>query len=325
MTSTQNWDGVPWMVGGGAEHTPDVGRVLAFQAFRGQEGIMGVNDLKVSQLGTPGAGVSVAPGACSILARSLGNDYQAYTGRLPQADTADIGSTTAAVRRDLIVARVEDPFESGESWAEPSDVGVGPYIFTRVIPGVAAGVTRLQQVPGHENDSGIALARIDIPVSTSVITNAMITDLRKIALPRRDRRLLSYYVTEDHNLNATDFAEWPGLAHWTVDIPSWATGARVIATWSQVELTIGASRGALRVELGAAASQQTVYDLPASMVGSRSTLTAGGDIAVSSAMRGTTVTAKLTGFRTSPGYTGQLQGDTSTTVFLDIEFYEAAG
>src|SRR5688572_17632017 len=105
------WDNAPWMIGGGVEHSVEVARLLAYIAGNGKEGIVRPTHLRVTQQGTPAASVRVLTGAAVILNRTAGADSQSYLGRMPSNDTVAITPTTAAARSDLIIGRVEDPYQ----------------------------------------------------------------------------------------------------------------------------------------------------------------------------------------------------------------------
>ena len=57
-----SFDSVPWFVGGGALHSPEVARLLAHAATSGAAGVVTPADLAVSALPVPGASVRVAVG-----------------------------------------------------------------------------------------------------------------------------------------------------------------------------------------------------------------------------------------------------------------------
>lgn len=321
------WDSVPWMVGGGAQHSPEVGRVLAYAAFNGNEGIIGSGDLKVSALSTPAGSVNIAPGACSVLSRASGAKYQAYAGRLQSQDTLVVPGTGGTVRSDLIVARVEDPFVSGEPYSNPSDPTVGPYIFSRVISNVPKTTTNVLQL--GKNYSAVALARIDWPANTSVVQQGMIVDLRNIANPRRQRQLYNYNGTlaanPADNLTAASPTgkQWPAAGGaFSVDVPTWATQAFVIVSWGQVQAN-GNATGNLWFTLGTVAADAIKYD-NVNLAGSvRQSFTASDVLAIPSALRGTTQTLKLMGSRDNTA--GQtistyLQTDYAVSLTVDVEF-----
>jgi hypothetical protein len=316
------WDNVPWAIGGGAQHSPEVARLLAYAAFRSNEGTLGPLDLQVKALGVPGGSVTVDPGACTILCRSTGGAYQSYAGRLLTQDTLAIPATGGSARSDLIVARVEDPYMAGEPWADPTDPTTGPYIFTRRIPGVPNTTTDVASLGlGY---SAIPLARVDVPASTGTITGAMIHDLRKIANPRRERDLIAQAWGSTNTLTASSYTEWPTGAHWSIAVPTWATQLKVLATWAQILTPSGASNpgGGLLISFGSLSSSTVAYDTTSNTGSSRSTYMCGDRLTIPASMRGTTQTLTLKGTRGSG--TGAIQADAYSALAVDYEFSEIA-
>jgi hypothetical protein len=304
-------------------------RLLAYQAFNGNEGILGPDDLKVTAQDVPTSSVKVAVGACAIRIKNAALTYQAYAGRMPTIDTPiNIAATGGSVRSDMIIARVEDPNNAGEGWAVPGDRTVGPYIFTRVISGVP-GTAKTLADAGIPTHNAIPLARIDIPVSTSTITNAMIVDLRKIANPRRERRVFTVNPGGTVNLTSASFVDFYGS--WTVDVPAWATSAIMLASLGGVRCdrfdgsTNGSANGQLRLLLGASLASQGVgynVDVPPSFTSWRGMLGVGDTVAVGSSLRGTNQTVKIQGKKDSGNK--NIYADTSSFASVDLEFIEAA-
>ncbi|GBQ03923.1 hypothetical protein SSP531S_54020 [Streptomyces spongiicola] len=320
------WDSVPWFTEGGAEHSSEVARVLGYAAFGGHEGTIGSADLQVKALSSPAAKIQVRPGACAILNRASGSTYQAYAARLPTTDTVDIPGTGSAARSDLIVARIENPYSYGETWPNPSDPKVGPYVFTRVISGVPNTTKSVRQVTG--NFSAITLARIDIPANTSSITQAMIKDLREMANPRRQRqvRYMHGHRTGGDSVGDVKLPAWeefPQGCRWPIEIPPWATRATIIATWSGLnQKNAKDSYGYLRARLGSATTLITNFDCDWEGTPQRHTFVGGGQIDIPASMRGTVQDGVLEGSG-AVAYTGQLLADAGSTMFFDIEFEEA--
>jgi hypothetical protein len=303
-------------VGGGAQHSPEIARVLSYAAFGGAEGIVGSDDLAVREKSVPDSTVQVLPGACSILNRASAQAYQAYVGRLPSAESVAIAPTDASGgRSDLIVVRVEDPYLAGEPWGDPVDPAIGPYVFTRVIPNVPAGTTSLQQVePGQ---SGIAIARIDLPASTGTVTQAMIQDLRVLPNPRRERRQMLAFPSSSESLTSGNFVRFPGAAQWSVQVPSWATKAIVRGEIAGVKAS-GSLVGTSRVLLGSLVGQVAPFDFGS---GTRGTVLSADEFSIPVAMRGTTQTLQIQGKRNSG--TGSLESGGWITALSDIEFVES--
>ncbi|QOV40148.1 hypothetical protein IM697_18140 [Streptomyces ferrugineus] len=316
------WDSVPWFTEGGAQHSSEVARLLAFAAFGGAEGVVGSRDLRVRALSSPGAEVQVTTGACAIVNRAAGAAYQAYAGRLPTADSVDIAATGVSPRSDLIVARVENPYSFGETWPNPADPTVGPYIFTRVISGVPRTTTRVSQV--RASDSAIALARIDIPANTSAITQAMIKDLRSMVSPRRDRRLYTVFPTSLSTLGYSDnkWHNWPGVASWDIDVPLWATRAKIVVTVAGLRFTRADVFAKMHSVFGGDPGQDTVIDDDQGANIRRQTVVVADNMSVPSSKRGTTQTLRLQTYMYK-AETGDVSVDAGTSIIADVEFVEA--
>ena len=184
-----NFDAVPWFTEGG-RHSANVARNVAYAAFKGKQGIMAPKDFEVRETATPGASVDVYPGTRSAINRAGGVSGEMYVGRLPILDNVPIAATTATARHDLICARVVNPFFEGgfpaSGWPTlNADPKLGPFIALFVVSNVGATVKTL-----FEHDptmTGVALARVDLPASTSVVTQSMIVDLRKMCGVRNER------------------------------------------------------------------------------------------------------------------------------------------
>lgn len=317
------WDSAPWMVKG-ARHAAEVGRLLAYVATRGNEGIINPTDLKVLPLAVPGNQVRVSPGAAVILNRYANSSWQSYAGRNPTDDLSPtiVATGAGSGRSDLIVARVEDPQYPGTTPpASPLDAN---YIFTRVIQGVPAGTTRATEL--NLGYPALALARLDIPASTAAITSGMIVDLRKVANPRREKGSGIYYPSADITMSKVAYANWPftvGSAV-NVNVPEWATGIEIRCSISGAEIT-GAA-GAMQ-----AAGLRTVFDGVAStqhqaLIGygpvQRPFVQVIGKHDISAAQRGTTRIITTQGVQ-SEGV-GAIKADYQTTISLEWEFTEAA-
>lgn len=221
------WDAVPWFVGGGAQHSPEVARLLAYAATNGAEGIVSPGDLKVTATTVPSGSINVSTGECLIRNRAQGGAAQTYVGRNPTQDTVSVAATGSTTRSDLVIAQIEDPFMPGEPWQEPEDVLNGPYIFTRVIPNVPPWATKVQDISGFAGRSAITLARIDIPANTGAITDDMIVDLRQVALPRQKRQMFVHSISQEAELKSTTDVQWFS-DEIAVDIPEWATSCQMI-------------------------------------------------------------------------------------------------
>ncbi|WP_413100921.1 hypothetical protein [Streptomyces sp. Inha503] len=317
------WDSVPWFTEGGASHSSEVARLLAYAAFGGAEGVVGSADLQVKALSTPAAAVQVRTGACAIINRAQGGAYQAYAARLPTADQVPIAATGVSARSDLIVARVENPYSYGETWPNPADPTVGPYVYTRVISGVPKTTTTVRQV--RSSDSAIALARIDLPANTTTITQAMIKDLRTMVAPRRDRRLYTAFPSTLSTLTYSDnkWHNWPGEpAKWDIDVPTWATRLKIVTTIAGLRMTKADVFASMQNVFGTIKGQNTVIDDDTGKETRRQTVVIADNLSISSSVRGTTQRLYLQTYM-SKIETGDLSVDGSTSIVSDVEFVEA--
>jgi hypothetical protein len=323
------WDSVPWFVGGGAQHSPEVARLMAYAATSGAEGIVTPGDLKVRALAVPGGSVRVAAGAALVKNRATGGTSQTYVARNPIEDVVAIGPTgSGAGRVDLIVAQIEDPFMAGEPWQNPSDPRVGPYVYTRVIPNVPAGTKSLQDIPAYSGRSAITLARVDIPASTGTITSAMITDLRKLALPRESRyvKIIPAGAT-DKDLTSSTFTFWPPSGNGVnsaikLPVPSWATKAFIRMDVNSVAHVAPGFIGDLRIKLDTLAGPSVPVDLDLPSGAEHVNQSVWFEVDVTG-FQGKDVPIALEGLRRA-GYTGLLRTRPSTQYVLEAQFYEAA-
>lgn len=319
-------EGVPWMIGGGAEHSAEVGRLLAYAACGGAEGVVGPGDFKVTASSpTPNGNINIAPGGLAALNQFPNGGQQTY---LVRNDATIVKGMTAqgssGVRYDLVCIVIEDPQYAGQP--APPDVADGPYVKVVVYENVASTVKTLAEVDSAQ--AGLALARVKFDASDGTVLTGDITDLRQMVQPRTKNftRVIS-------PAGATALpAAWgtaPVGASWNIDIPVWATRAIIKGTWGGVLFTDTASGagnavGSARVLLGGVVqSEQTSFqaDATASNKPVTQTLMSAGDIAVPSNIRGTSqaLSAQLikTGGTGMTAVTNQF-----TTCIAEIEFYE---
>ncbi|WAB10793.1 minor tail protein [Arthrobacter phage Tuck] len=329
-----SWDSVPWFVGGGAEHSPEVARLLAYAAVGGAEGLVTPDDLKVSPLAVPGGGVQIAPGAALIRNRAAGGSEQTYVARNPVTDTVTIAATgSGSGRTDLIVAQIEDPFMAGEPWQDPVDPKVGPYVYTRVISNVPSGTKRLQDVPGYSGRSAITLARVTLPASTGTVTAGMITDLRKLARPRTERRMTTVFPsgarTAGNKLPTSSYAPWPltSAQRPAVDVPTWATRIDIAVHMSGILFMKGGSTvdsvAGIRTVFGTTTpAENGILIQDVEDADGRYTYTLVGTHAIPASMRGTTQYIEPQGVRTAGA--GNWYADYQSSIVVDWQFSEEA-
>jgi hypothetical protein len=230
----------PMMVNGGI-HPARTMRMMIRDLSRGSQGVTEYNDLKVSQLTTPGAGVAVADGSGVVRGAAWGQG--SYTQYNVGSATVNIAPTGASGRTDMVVLRVLDPEYEGSLNPAADDIG-----YFHVVSNVSATAT---QPPAGM--TAIPLARIAIPPNTATITDAMITDLRGIANPRRDRQIYTASPTADQNWagNAKGtYVSYPPAARWTFTVPAWAVRARIVFTLAAMQVINGSVYGAATFKLG---------------------------------------------------------------------------
>src|SRR5690606_29869039 len=203
-----------WAVQGG-QASATVARALTFAVSGGRYGggIAEAEHLRVVANGT--SNVTVEAGAAIIPSRYSGDGvYSSYAvvndGPIPLAVPAT-PSGSGATR--YVIARIDDPNFGG---TEPPNRATAA--FSKV--DLVGSITGLPY-------PFIALAKITQPASTSAITQAMITDLRKVANPRRMRDTYDKVVTGTQDLTSASFVDWPSAGNLSLEIPEWATKAIV--------------------------------------------------------------------------------------------------
>jgi hypothetical protein len=230
----------------------------------------------------------------------------------------------------MIVAKVEDPTVSGAGWSH--NPLTEQLVYSRVISGVAGGSTT-----PPAGISAIPLARVDVPPSTSAITQAMIVDLRYMMNARRDRQLYAVNLSGGpYNLanNQTSFITWPTPASFAVPVPAWAVSAKIIAMWTQIQSvwvagSTGGPFGQVQFKLGSLTSQAMTIDSSTTSTSTniyRDTGLCVDTLAIPLAMRGTSQTFVLQGKGNGPtgaGGASRWVMDTSSGYVVDIEWQES--
>ncbi|MFE6186496.1 hypothetical protein ACFQ6U_18935 [Streptomyces sp. NPDC056465] len=302
----------PMMVHGGT-HPARAMRMMIRDLARGNAGVTEGNDLRVSPLPTPGAGVRVGDGSAVVRGASWAQG--SYTQYNVGDAIVPIAPTGASARSDLVTLRIEDPEYEGTRDPLTQDIG-----YFHVVSGVSASTTA-----PPAGMTAIPLARIDIPANTATITSAMIKELRSIANPRKDRRIYTASPPGDQNWagNAKGtFVAWPPAAKWTIAVPPWATTVRVVMTIAGVQVLKGGIWAYFAWRLGPSVQGQGVTaDTGKSDGSERLNLISADTQTVPALLRGTNqpLTA-LMGLDSDQA--GVLQADVATTAVCDIEFSE---
>ena len=320
---------VPYLVGGGFEHSAEVMRAMLAASTSGAEGIVNAGDFKVRPLAVPGTSVRVAPGNALIRNSYGGGQAQTYACRAGSETEVPIEATgSAGSRTDLIVARIDDPTYQGGAF-DPLTFEAARF---EVIKGVPASTKTVAGL--GLSYPAIALARVKLPASTGTVTAAMITDLRSVALPRIQRHLFTHNLSneETDSINppvGDEMGEaWPNV-FWNFTIPDWATRVRVRALLGgvRVEEKSPNNYGNLFVRFGTVptgfSTQYGRWDN--SMAGgiTRQTFMVADDRTVPSSFRGIDTRAYIRATRKNNNSNVPLL-DTFSSISLDLEFYETA-
>lgn len=318
MATTSGFEGVPWMVGGGARHSADVGRMLAFVSTGGAEGVAQPGDWKVTA--TPNGKITIARGSGMVINREPTVEAQSYAVRAPGVSTIDIDLPASSARSDLVIVRVEDPQYGWPAYPAGSEARKdGPYAFPRVISGVSPSVVNAKQL--GIADSHYAIARIDIPAGATEITQEMIKDLRKLVQARQERFFdARQHTTAPHNLTPAAgnpfVTSWPNTFNPQVTVPDWATTFRQTITVANIRQYNEVTSGQFRAMLGTIGGAAPDFTFEAVPYGTRTLIGAnGGDC---TAIAGQIVQSRSDGLVTAGG----LYAASGVAVIHDIQFYE---
>lgn len=339
MATINGFYKTPWFIGGGAVHTPEVARNFASNATGRTHGIIGTPDLKVTQLDVPGTAVKIATGSAVIRVRNTQAAQQSYDAFAETTSQVDVVATgSGAGRSDLVILRVEDPYIAGSTYQSPADPTTATFVRPLIIQGVPAGTTTLAQA-GRGGDSAIVLARIDLPASTGTVTNAMITDLRTMAMPRQETQTnFNQNATGPNTLTSTTFTPWPGYEPANI-VPEWATHAQA-RFWMSGVYTPGPCDGGIRLELWGPNGQNIIYgpeqrfdqDVPIPAYSPGYTGSTGGGATRFSlsgalygrvdAFRGQPAAFRLAAYKLNRADRAPITVDTGTSLVFDVTFYE---
>jgi hypothetical protein len=317
------------MIGGGVAHPEGATRLGNFVAMGGDEGVIGAKDLAVTPTSPPSGAVQIRPGACAII-NQYGN-YEAYAARLLDYDVVPIAGTGGTARTDMIVARVEDPFEGG-GWPVP-DAGMEntvQYVRSAVISGVSGDP--LPRTPGQAGYgySAIPLALVTLPAGTTTVLAEHITDLRNITVLRQQGDMWSVEPVAPADgkdyLGAADFATYLPGAKVDLRVPWWASEVTVKYTLSGVGLgedsdgVVKQAFGDLRARFGEKVTEAVRYNDQNEQGVTRTMHMCGGKIPlpVAEGYRGSVRTLRLEGRKV--GGDARIWADDKTTVFVEWSF-----
>jgi len=298
-------------------------RLMLQSATLSSQGVVSHLDCIVTQTGAPSAGIIINPGAVVVFGAETPFQGSYYGYNVGNDTSLTIAATGGTIRSDMIVVRAEDPTWAGSPWGNPAS---GQILFPRVISGVSGSAT---VPPG--GISAIALARIDIPVSTSAITNAMIHDLRQVANPQRIMQMLA--ATGPGSLNSwtvgTTGVAWPAVFNFQVPIPLWAT--TMVMNWeiNDVLWASGFARGFVNPVFGASVTAPnlsmptTIVSIPSATGQWRHGITGAFSVAIPPGLRGTTQTLQMKQV-TDGTQTGLIGLDEGGSIAVTYEFQQLA-
>lgn len=306
---------VPILVNG-ATHSAQQFRMLVRDLARGAEGITEGDDLRVTQLSTPGSGVQIGDGSGVVRGRAA--TYQgSYAVCNIGTDTVGVASNGGGgTRYDLVVLRVEDP-EVGDGTLDPVTDEIN---YFQVIPNVTSTTTS-----APDGRTCIPLARLAIPASTSTITNAMITDVRRVANPRRESRLLTQ-APAGASANITGstlvYSYFSTASGWNIAVPTWAAVARIKIDALGLRLTVNPFYGVFSATFGNDLIVQNVT-IDDNQSGTRRIPHGCADtLTIPDNYRGTTQLLRIRGAGAT-GNTGTMNVDGNSTFIATVEFEEA--
>ena len=299
----------------GATHSAQQFRMLVRDLANGAEGITQGDDLKVTERGTPGGGVVVGDG--SAVVRGRANTFQgSYAACNIGAVDVPIAATGGSGRSDMVILRIEDPEYEGTLDPETDQIA-----YFDVISNVSSSATTIP-----DSRTAIPLARIDIPSSTSTITNAMITDLRQVANPRRRR---SVFTQSPSSIStgigsSTSYSYFSTAAGVNVAVPDWATKVIVKIDVSPIRYDLGNFWGRIGATYGSSlATQDITLDDNQGSGARRIPAIIADTLTVPSAYRGTTQLLRVRASGLDAGQAGRIYVDSGTTFAYDVQFEEA--
>lgn len=302
----------------GASHSAQTFRMMIKDLARGAEGVTEGTDLKVTQTATAGGSVQIGDGSAVIRGRA--NAFQGhYSAYNIGSETIAVPSTGANARTDLLILRILDPEYEGA--LNPASDPIARF---ELVSNVSSTT---KSPPGGY--TAIPLARITLPANTTTITDSMITDLRRIANPRRERMLLPYFYTGalvEISGTSETWQNFPSSVQFSIAVPTWAAKVRIKWDVAGIRLVDGNVFGSVTFQFGSKEAAQWVsIDDNQGTVPRRTTIVMADTLSLTdtlgAAMRGTTVTLRSR-MRTRTANAGKIGVDGATTFVADVEFEE---
>lgn len=318
----------PWAIDG-ARSTSALARSAVYASGGIRSGITKPSDLRVLPLEVPGNGLRITRGNATVLNWYQSDPSETYTVSNPAlhvVPSADMPPAVAMTAYYLVCVVVGDPEfnQTGHPYMPGTPIPAelqADYEYVRivVIP-CASDATRFEDLGAAY--PGYAMARLEIPPSTTTITGAMITDLRSMSQARTERVISMGQPSAASVAMETDV--WKPLGDFQpfVQVPEWATHVDIIASVNGLTHVDPELFGQLRVDLGLDQSPFVYFefedtDRPA---GERVNVGVGYGAARVDLVANTSQQLKLQVNRISGA--GSLQIYAGTTVIFDVFFSE---
>lgn len=299
-----------WAVNG-SKFSAESARAETFKNTNGARGVTLPTDLKVSALPTPGAAVRVNPGGASLPAGYAAAPGQSYSVTVPTSVDVPVtatGSGGAAVK--YLLLRLKDPQYEGTAPADPVNFDYSSFVWVTSLTGIA-----YPYVP---------LVKLTQPASTATITNAMLTDIRKLARARVDREVTSSSNGVVSTITATGSVGEPWLNYTvTHEVPEWANWVHIIVHVSGYVQTAALADAEIWPRIGGVPlGGSLVLDHDGLIDGQRYSLTATASGAIPG-FSGTFQKIDVVGRRLAvSNHPGLIRADASTHIAYDIQFEE---
>ncbi len=339
-----------WAVDG-ARITSELPRRAVNASTNGAEGISKSGDLKVSQLSPPGRGLQITGGSALVLNRYQGADpnetYTVANRGTHILSTPQLGSafnSAPVVRHFLVCVTIGDPtgtqaghpWMTGETIDNPTDF---EYVRPWLIPCNAETETFAELGIFFP---ALALARLRVPAGAGNFTDADITELRQLAIPRTkiasDHLLTgAANALNGNNGNPGAYERWPNKNVVATKIPEWAVRATIMGFVEGVILK-KAGAGKIRAAINNEGLATPVTNINESAPRPRPdnnddgkapqkdedrvTYNIGGQIEIPKRLRGTRVGFCVEGTPENANSKGFLITTGSTSVMMQILFEE---
>lgn len=297
-------DNAVWAANG-PETDARMARELAWVASGGQTGIVGPWSCRVLAQSVPNGTVRIMPGGFTVAATSqfaaIGYSsapWQSYMRSVYEPITVSIDPTgSSGARTDVVGIVIDDPEFEGTS----PDPDSHQYWRPHVVRNAGNNATR----PEHFASLGrpfLPLAQVRIPANTGTITNAMITDIRFLAVARTTTVARWGIQEVQRTIDASN--EYRDLFTITgIQVPQWATYCHISGSASGL-IVVGSGRmsGTLRGRLNSNSSRSgyvTYFREEGTDNGLRLHLPIQGHAWLEPAERGATLDFTFQGFRTT--------------------------